>query len=288
MADNIVATPMADCNVKQLNDSFKTFINGLSKPNQNSFKTDGLTTANYILSQNQNNTEIVSMFNYLVGEINQLKEENVAIKKDHHSTKTQLNKVTQDYTDLRKVVLNACLSQERHQQFQNRDTFKLCGVTETTTPGQWEDTADTVVKALNAADIPLTKEEISASYRVPTGKDGSHTGPKNIMVKCNLHNTKDRVMRNKKTMRTHENFKRAFPNAFIVEQLTPLRSKVAYMLRNDASVEKSWTINGRIKVTFVGSDSNTKPKSIDSLSQLKQVMQWSDDKIEKLVFEHYQ
>ena len=57
-------------------------------------------------------------------------------------------------------------------------------------------------------------------------------------------------MRNKKVLRINAAFKTNYPNAFIVEQLTPLRSKVAYMLRNDENVEKTWTINGKIKVIF--------------------------------------
>ena len=86
-------------------------------------------------------------------------------------------------------------------------------------------------------------------------------------------------MRNKKVLRLNEAFKTSYPNAFIVEQLTPLRSKVAYMLRNDENMEKTWTTNGKIKVILVGSEGNAKPKTIESLSQLKQVMSWSDDKL---------
>ena len=88
-------------------------------------------------------------------------------------------------------------------------------------------------------------------------------------------------MRNKKLLRMNDDFQKAYPGAFIVEQLTPLRSKVAYMLRHDDSVEKSWTINGRIKVILKGAESNPKPKTINSLTQLG----WSEEKIEKLVLE---
>ena len=161
----------------------------------------------------------------------------------------------------------------------------MCGVKEELEPGQqYEATEETVMKVFDTASIPLKKEEISASYRVP-GKEGSRSGPKNILIKTNLHNTKDRIMRNKKLLRMNDDFQKAYPGAFIVEQLTPLRSKVAYMLRHDDNVEKSWTINGRIKVILKGAESNPKPKTIDSLTQLKQVMGWSEEQIEKLVLE---
>ena len=256
----------------------------MNKPTKNEKINDVLTTANYLKTQGKINCDIVGMFNHLNNRINEVVNENTTLKAELNSVKTANLEHVEEITKLRKALVSFGLNLERHQQFQNRDTFKICGLKEPDSQDP-EDTADAIIKALETADISLKKEEISASYRVPTGRDGSHTGPKNIMVKCDLHNTKDRVMRNKKILRTNTAFKEAHPNAFIVEQLTPLRSKVAYMLRHDALVEKSWTINGRIKVVLVGAEGNAKPKSIDSLSQLKQVMKWSDEKIEKLVLE---
>lgn len=281
---SIVAAPIDDINAKQLNETLKGAVNGLNKPSKNDKVNDVLTTSNYLQAQGKLNYDIVGMFNHLNNRINDVESENTSLKAKLNSVETANLEYVEEITKLRKALVSFGLNLERHQQFQNRDTFKICGLEEPDSQDP-EDTADTVIKALETADISLKKEEISASYRVPTGRDGSHTGPKNIMVKCDLHNTKDRVMRNKKILRTNAAFKEAHPNAFIVEQLTPLRSKIAYMLRHDALVKKSWTINGRIKVVFEGAEENAKPKSIDSLSQLKQVMKWSDEKIEKLVLE---
>ena len=148
-------------------------------------------------------------------------------------------------------------------------------------PGQkYEDTQDTIIKALETANVPIKKEEISAAYRVP----GKPEGPKNLLIKCSLQDVKDRVMRNKKVLRACEDFQKEYPDAFIVEQLTPLRSKVAYMLRQDDKIAKTWTINGRIKYILAGAADNEKPKTIDSLTQLKLVPGWDEEKIEKLVF----
>ena len=91
-------------------------------------------------------------------------------------------------------------------------------------------------------------------------------------------------MRNKKVLRTNEAFQKDYPEAFIVEQLTPLRSKVAFLLRQDTNVDKVWSINGRIKVVLAGAGTD-RPKTIDSLAQLKLVPGWTEDKIEKLVLE---
>ena len=189
-------------------------------------------------------------------------------------------------TNLTKALVTTKLELEKTQQHANRDTFKLCNVKEPELPqGEFENTQDTIIKALATANIPIKKEEISSSFRVPGKPDSARPGPtapKNIIIKCALQDVKDKIMRNKKMLRDNEAFQKDFPQAFIVEQLTPLRSKVAYMLRNDPNIEKVWSINGRIKYVVAGAG-NERPKTIDSLAQLKLVPGWNEEKVENLV-----
>ena len=237
---NYVAATIDDVNAKHLNETLKVAMQDVKKVSKNERCADALTTATYMTTQTKLYSELVGMLNHLNNEIKDVKAENTALKAEMNTVKDDALKQREENITLKKALINTCLNLERHQQFQNRDTFKICGIEEPTLqPGHFENTAKTVIKALETASVPLTEQEISASYRVPTGREGTRSGPKNIMVKCNLHNTKDRVMRNKKVLRLNEAFKTSYPNAFIVEQLTPLRSKVAYMLRNDENVEKT-------------------------------------------------
>ena len=275
---SIVAASHEDINVKYLTENLKTILQGQPKPTKAERQSDAITTSFYEQTQGKILCEIVGLFNYLITKVEKVQEIVGPMR-------TEITTLTDENAKLKKALVNTRLDFERSQQYHNRDTFKLCGIKEPRlTPGQYEDTADTIIKALNTASIPLKKEDISASYRVP-GKEGSRSGPKNLLIKCGLHNTKDRIMRNKKILRLNDAFQKEYPEAFIVEQLTSLRSKVAYMLRHDASVEKTWTINGRIKVVLRGAETNAKPRTIDSLAQLKQVMSWPEDNIEKLVLE---
>ena len=90
----------------------------------------------------------------------------------------------------------------------------------------------------------------------------------------------------KKYFRNNELLKGEYPDAFIVEHLTPLRAKVAYQLRNDDTIERVWTIDGRIKVIKKGAGTNDKPITIDSLAQLTKLgPNWTKEAIKKLVFE---
>ena len=91
-------------------------------------------------------------------------------------------------------------------------------------------------------------------------------------------------MRMKKQMRDNELLKGEYPDVFIVEHLTPMRSKVAYKLRHDPNIEKVWSIDGRLKVLLKGATTD-KPITVDSLSQLTQIPSWTNEDIEKLVIE---
>ena len=93
-------------------------------------------------------------------------------------------------------------------------------------------------------------------------------------------------MKMKKDLRLDQALNEEYPDAFIVEHLTPLRSKVCYLLRQDENIEKSWTIDGRIKVIKKGATAEDKPITIDNLNQLTKLGgTWTKEAIEKLVFD---
>ena len=85
-------------------------------------------------------------------------------------------------------------------------------------------------------------------------------------------------------MKDNAAFQSAYPDVFMAEHLTPLRSKATYELRNDTTIERVWTMDGRIKVLKHGRATGSKPINITSLDQLK-LVGWSEEKIEKLFME---
>ena len=280
---NYVAADSNDTNALYLINKFKAVMNELTKkPN----KGKNLTVEDYIHVTQVMLEQQVGLYNYFDTKLKENKEE---LKQTKDKLKVvEDEKVKQDLriTNLTKALVTTKLELEKTQQHANRDTFKLCNVKEPQLPqGEFEDTQDTIIKALATANVPIKKEEISSSFRVPGKPDNARPGPtapKNIIIKCSLQDVKDKIMRNKKMLRDNEAFQKDFPQAFIVEQLTPLRSKVAYMLRNDPNIEKVWSINGRIKYVVAGAG-NERPKTIDSLAQLKLVPGWNEEKVENLV-----
>ena len=68
----------------------------------------------------------------------------------------------------------------------------------------------------------------------------------------------------------------------MVEHLTPLRGKAAYILHKDTTIAKSWSIDGRLKVFKTGYKENDKPITINSLQDLTK-LGWSQDRIDDLI-----
>ena len=272
-----------DPNVKHLTGFLKGVINDLGAPPKIKSKKGGkhhdepansdplnmpLTRSQYIAIQSKMYIEIVAL-----------------MKGQEETSDRKIVQLTDENKRLRKQLVNTHLELERSNQYSNRDTFKICGIKEPQSAnGQHrENTNDTVAKVLDKAGIAIKPEEISVSHRIGKGNAGTDK-PKPILVKCSLQAVRTRVIRKRKAMRDSEAFKQAYPGAFIVEHLTPLRSKVAYKLRHDRNIAKTWTIDGRIKVIKVEANENDDPITIDSLSQLK-LIGWSDDMIEELVLE---
>ena len=200
--------------------------------------------------------------------------------------KVELKKRDDEIANLKKVVINKSFEVEKLQQYINRDVVKICGVKEPVGlgPNEFEDTNDTVKTVLGAANIPITDQDISISHRLPTREQQRNGKPSSLLLKTSRRDVRNRIIRHKRDMRENQEFKTNYPDVFIVEHLTPLRSKVAYQLRNDETIEKCWTIDGRIKVKKVGADSNSAPITIDSLANLTKAG-WSQQKVDDLILQ---
>ena len=134
---------------------------------------------------------------------------------------------------------------------------------------------------VNKAGIDITNKDISVCHRLPT-RDSAGNKPKAIIIKFTRRDVRNHVIRQKKEMRENDAFKASYPEAFMVEHLTPLRGKAAYLIRNDTNIAKSWSIDGRLKIFKQGYTETDKPININSLQDLTQ-LGWSQDRIDDLM-----
>ena len=196
----------------------------------------------------------------------------------------EIRKLREEEDKLSNELVTTRLELENHQQYINRDTFKFCNVPKPELrSNEKEDVCETVTKVLDKVGMTVTENDFSTLHRIPA-RDESGTKIDGIIVKCVRRDLRNKIIRHKKPMRENEDFKAAYPNVFMVEHLTPLRSKVCYQLRQDPEIAKCWTIDGRIKVLKVGHAVDAKPKTINSLTELTGIG-WSDERVRKLVLD---
>ena len=159
---------------------------------------------------------------------------------------------------LKKEVQLHTFELNRLEQYSRRESIRICGIDETA----GEDTDD-VVREL-AADIGVTlkPEDISVSHTLP----GRPRSTRPIIVKFVRRNSKKSKRKLRDTNRK---------GVYINDDLTPLRAKVARILRNNPSTQSVWSIDGRIFCTMLENGSEVK-KIVDSPDDLFR-FGWSEE-----------
>ena len=207
------------------------------------------------------------------------------IKDSKKETDEEIESLKNENTNLKKKLMTKSFDLEKLQQYQNRDVIKICGVKEPTGlgPRDFENTNQTVKDVFSKLNSTIiTDQDISVTHRLKSRVQRPGQ-PRAILFKASRRDFRNKLMRQKKNMRENQDFKAAYPGVFMVEHLTPMRSKVAYKLRHDANIEKCWTIDGKIKVIKHGAATTAYPITIDSLQDLTK-LDWSQEEIEELAF----
>ena len=129
----------------------------------------------------------------------------------------------------------------------------------------------------------MTEDRIKSAFRP------MKHGAKGTNIYCTFLKGSDKVnvlKQRKIKMTDSSTFRQKRPNAFITEDLTPLRQFISYKLRHDkARISKTWTMDGKIKCLKAGHQENDKPITIDSPYDLKEVG-WSDTEIKAFIHEN--
>ena len=154
---------------------------------------------------------------------------------------------------------------DRIEQFDKRNDIKIRGI-ETATD---DDLAQKVVDLVTGVSVNLTKEDFTC-YR--TGQSDKASRP--VMVK--LHNQKKKleIMRAKK---------RLGAGKFIDEDLTRLRSKLYYEVRQDTNTTKYWTIDGKIYAMVRANGGGEPTKTCFQTPDDLAVLGWDEGRIEALM-----
>ena len=176
-----------DPNLLTLKATLKESIDGLPKRGKMPPAAEVMTRTDAQIVMTNNNKEVIGMLNGLRYNMDQLKAT--------YDLKLQEKDTVIERLNERIVKLSLAL--EKSQQYNNRDSFKICGIREPTGlgPNEREDTEKTVTTFFEKARIPVPKEELSITHRLPS-RDTTRSKP--LLVKLKSRILRNQVMRKKK------------------------------------------------------------------------------------------
>ena len=156
------------------------------------------------------------------------------------------------------------------EQYSRRDNIIAHGL-----PEQDGECTNDVIIAV-AAGVVITNGDISTSHRV--GRPGNARGgkPRPIVARFVRRDTRTEILRSKKKLKGHA----AYNGMFLSKQLSPVRTKLLYAVKNDADTAWTWTIDGKIFCTK-RADPDGKRYVLTSPDDLFKQLGWGEDKLKK-------
>ena len=143
-------------------------------------------------------------------------------------------------------------------QYSRRDNIKIIGIDY----NDGEDVENIVLDVAKDAGVPLTKEDISIAHRINTNSDATSTTdlnsrgkPKKVpSIVARIVNRKKRNQLFEARKKIQENPDATYRAAKIYDDVTPLRSRILYALRNKKKSDDAeakmykfvWTRDGKI------------------------------------------
>ena len=164
------------------------------------------------------------------------------------------NKLIKDNEDKDKLILDLQNDKVELQnqtdasnQYVRRDNFKITGV-----PYREDENLIEVVQSVTRhIGREIAESEISDIHRLPNNQtDTNGSSAPGIIIRVNRRRVKHEIMDKKKHLRSSPH--RDYPNIGIYEDLTPLRSRILYALRNkknqdgNKTYKFTWSKEGRI------------------------------------------
>ena len=183
--------------------------------------------------------------------------------------------------DLQSLCAKLKFENDRLEQYSRRESLRIFGLAEPQNGNEDEKTLERkVLKVLNDTGAKIIASDISVMHRIGKKKlnsqgqdenlnensneneeDGqgqnSKRGPRPVIVRFISRNKKMQVMSLKKNLQTKQGYK----NIFIFEDITRLRSKLLYHIKNLPGIGRAWTKDGQIYCRKKGPD-NTIQKEV--------------------------
>ena len=172
--------------------------------------------------------------------ISELTKDKIKLIKDNEDKDKLILDLQNDKVELQNQT-------DASNQYVRRDNFKITGV-----PYREDENLIEVVQSVTRhIGREIAESEISDIHRLPNNQtDTNGSSAPGIIIRVNRRRVKHEIMDKKKHLRSSPH--RDYPNVGIYEDLTPLRSRILYALRNkknqdgNKTYKFTWSKEGRI------------------------------------------
>ena len=237
MADVVAFVNTAMVAVEQVGKDNTTGKNGVSKLFLAMIRESMTQVANYKQEEFKKLQDQVVGQGVIISELT--KDKNKLIKDNEDKDKLILD-LQNDKVELQNQT-------DASNQYVRRDNFKITGV-----PYREDENLIEVVQSVTRhIGREIAESEISDIHRLPNNQtDTNGSSAPGIIIRVNRRRVKHEIMDKKKHLRSSPH--RDYPNIGIYEDLTPLRSRILYALRNkknqdgNKTYKFTWSKEGRI------------------------------------------
>ena len=188
------------------------------------------------------NDELTNQVSTQDRELGELKHNNEDLSSQVKILKEDNLKKDKIITDLQNETTELQQQSDSSSQYNRRDNFKITGVAVETD----ENLLDVVQSVTRHIGSEINEQDISDLHRLPA-KEGSIPG---IIVRVNRRRVKHDILSKKKHLRSSPHPQ--YPGIGIYEDLTPLRSRMLYALRNrknedgNKTYKFTWSKEGKL------------------------------------------
>ena len=254
-------------------------------------------TEDYISSE-----MIKVMFKTVLGKLNSEYSDMLGTKQEEHDReKGELEKKIKDVeSSLTKKLNDALDIIDNIGQYTRRDNIKILGIPKT----ENENLPQIFTDVAKHNGVDMKEEHLSTIHRLNTRDDkeepnvtnarGTNKKIPSMIARLTHRDTRNAVFNTRRQIK--EKNGAPFPDAFIVEDVTPLRSRILYSLKNKLNQDGSkmfkfvWSRDGRIFARTEaeslrrddrGNISQAKPHVINKVDDLK-VLGWTNKEVDDI------
>ena len=148
-------------------------------------------------------------------------------------------------SDLQSLCTKLKYENDRLEQYSRRESIRIFGIKEAA-DGREDNRVleDKVLRILNDTGARVHAGDISVMHRIGKRNQGQsqRQGPRPVIVRFISRNKKSEILHMKKNLKNRD----GYADVFIFEDVTRLRSKLLYFVKNLPDVGRAWTKDGQI------------------------------------------